>query len=115
MFTQTANFPRKQNRTWRDWNESVMWWQGGPGSGKGTQCDRIAQTYGFTHLSTGDLLRDEVNSGSKRAMQLKAIMDRGELVPLVSCEYSDDILEQMGKLAHTEYNQLLCLSFHTVT
>jgi adenylate kinase len=55
---------------------------GGPGSGKGTQCDKIVQTYGFTHLSTGDLLRDEVASGSERGKQLTAIMERGELVPL---------------------------------
>ena len=56
---------------------------GGPGSGKGTQCDKIVAQYGFTHLSSGDLLRDEVKSGSDRAKQLIAIMERGELVPLV--------------------------------
>lgn len=55
---------------------------GGPGSGKGTQCDKIVSTYGFTHLSTGDLLRDEVSSGSERGKQLTQIMERGELVPL---------------------------------
>jgi UMP-CMP kinase len=38
---------------------------GGPGSGKGTQCTKISDTYGFTHLSAGDLLRDEIKSGSK--------------------------------------------------
>lgn len=55
---------------------------GGPGSGKGTQCDKIVSTYGFTHLSTGDLLRDEVTSGSARGKELTAIMERGDLVPL---------------------------------
>nr|KAF6482965.1 adenylate kinase 1 [Rousettus aegyptiacus] len=39
---------------------------GGPGSGKGTQCEKIVQKYGYTHLSTGDLLRAEVSSGSAR-------------------------------------------------
>ena len=39
--------------------------------------------YGFTHLSSGDLLREEVGSGSERGQQLTAIMERGELVPLV--------------------------------
>lgn len=33
---------------------------GGPGSGKGTQCDKIVKKYGLTHLSSGDLLRAEV-------------------------------------------------------
>ncbi|CAI9554935.1 unnamed protein product, partial [Staurois parvus] len=56
---------------------------GGPGSGKGTQCERIVQKYGYTHLSSGDLLRAEVSSGSERGKNLSAIMERGELVPLV--------------------------------
>lgn len=55
---------------------------GGPGSGKGTQCDKIVAKYGFTHLSTGDLLRDEVASGSARGKELTKIMEKGELVPL---------------------------------
>ncbi|NXX72806.1 KAD1 kinase, partial [Spizella passerina] len=55
---------------------------GGPGSGKGTQCEKIVQKYGYTHLSTGDLLRAEVSSGSERGKKLQAIMEKGELVPL---------------------------------
>lgn len=55
---------------------------GGPGSGKGTQCDKIVAKYGFTHLSTGDLLRDEVASGSERGKELTKIMEKGDLVPL---------------------------------
>merc|ERR1712055_490634 len=55
---------------------------GGPGSGKGTQCELIVKKYGFTHLSTGDLLRAEVQGGTERGKQLSAIMERGELVPL---------------------------------
>nr|XP_012548464.1 adenylate kinase isoenzyme 1 isoform X2 [Bombyx mori] len=61
--------------------KSIVWVLGGPGSGKGTQCDKIVAKYGFTHLSTGDLLRAEVKSGSERAKCLTAIMERGELVP----------------------------------
>ena len=57
---------------------------GGPGSGKGTQCDKIVEKYGYTHLSSGDLLRDELKSGSDRAKILGEIMTKGELVPLVS-------------------------------
>ncbi|CAH1994617.1 unnamed protein product [Acanthoscelides obtectus] len=60
----------------------VIWVLGGPGSGKGTQCDRIVAKYGFTHLSSGDLLRAEVASGSARGKELTAIMERGELVPV---------------------------------
>lgn len=57
---------------------------GGPGSGKGTQCEKIVQKYGYTHLSTGDLLRAEVSSGSARGKKLSEIMEKGQLVPLVS-------------------------------
>jgi adenylate kinase len=55
---------------------------GGPGSGKGTQCEKIVEKYGFTHLSSGDLLRDEVKSGSAMGKKLTEIMEKGELVPL---------------------------------
>jgi adenylate kinase len=60
----------------------ILFVLGGPGSGKGTQCDKIVAKYGFTHLSTGDLLRDEVSSGSERGKHLTQIMEKGELVPL---------------------------------
>uniref|UniRef100_A0A674IPV5 Uncharacterized protein n=1 Tax=Terrapene triunguis TaxID=2587831 RepID=A0A674IPV5_9SAUR len=53
----------------------------GPGSGKGTQCEQLAQKYGFTHLSTGDLLRRELTSSSERSKLIKDIMECGELVP----------------------------------
>merc|ERR1712173_235399 len=54
---------------------------GGPGCGKGTQCERIVDKYGFCHLSSGDLLRSEVASGSETGQKLQAIMTAGELVP----------------------------------
>jgi len=60
----------------------VIWVLGGPGSGKGTQCDQIVAKYGYTHLSSGDLLRAELQSGSDRAKILDEIMKKGELVPL---------------------------------
>ena len=55
---------------------------GGPGSGKGTQCDQIVKKYGLTHLSSGDLLRAEVQAKTEIGLKAKAIMDKGGLVPL---------------------------------
>ncbi|KAE9413730.1 hypothetical protein Angca_007777 [Angiostrongylus cantonensis] len=63
-------------------NVPIFFIVGGPGSGKGTQCEKIVAKYGFSHLSSGDLLRDEVKSGTPRGAQLLKIMEAGELVPL---------------------------------
>lgn len=54
---------------------------GPPGAGKGTQAKRIAAAFEVLHLSTGDLLRDEVARGSDMGKASEAFMKRGELVP----------------------------------
>jgi adenylate kinase len=54
---------------------------GGPASGKGTQCEKIAERYGVVHLSTGDMLREAVKQGTDVGRIAKRYMDRGELVP----------------------------------
>ncbi|XP_042896754.1 adenylate kinase isoenzyme 1 [Parasteatoda tepidariorum] len=61
-------------------NVPVIFVIGGPGSGKGTQCEKIVEKYGFTHLSTGDLLRAECASGSDRGTKLADTMKKGQLV-----------------------------------
>ncbi|XP_024082124.1 adenylate kinase isoenzyme 1 isoform X2 [Cimex lectularius] len=58
----------------------IIWVLGGPGSGKGTQCDKIVGKYGFTHISTGDLLRADVASSSARGKALETVMKEGKLV-----------------------------------
>ncbi|CAF0891757.1 unnamed protein product [Brachionus calyciflorus] len=62
-------------------DSKIIFVVGGPGSGKGTQCEKIVEKFGFTHLSSGDLLRDEVKSGSERGEMLNEMMQKGELVP----------------------------------
>ena len=53
---------------------------GPPGAGKGTQAERFAQSRRIPRISTGDILREAVQSGTEIGLRAKAIMDRGELV-----------------------------------
>jgi adenylate kinase len=54
---------------------------GPPGSGKGTQSEKLIAKYGFKHLSTGDLLRAEIAQQTKLGLEAKSYMDKGQLVP----------------------------------
>ena len=55
---------------------------GGPGCGKGTQCANLVRDLGFVHLSAGDLLREERDSGSKDAELINNIIKEGKIVPV---------------------------------
>ncbi len=54
---------------------------GPPGSGKGTQSERLIARYGLKHLSTGDILRSEIANQTPLGLAAKSIMDKGQLVP----------------------------------
>ena len=54
---------------------------GPPGSGKGTQSEKLVLKYGLKHLSTGDLLRSEINRQTALGLEAKNFMDKGQLVP----------------------------------
>jgi adenylate kinase len=54
---------------------------GPPGSGKGTQSERLVEKYGLVHLSTGNLLREEIAQKTPLGLEAKSFMDKGQLVP----------------------------------
>ena len=54
---------------------------GPPGSGKGTQSERLIARYGLNHLSTGDLLRNEISRQTPLGQEAQNFMDKGQLVP----------------------------------
>jgi adenylate kinase len=61
---------------------------GPPGAGKGTQAKRISAHFGIPQISTGDILRDNINQGTELGKQAGVLMERGELVP-------DELVQQM--------------------
>jgi adenylate kinase len=54
---------------------------GPPGSGKGTQSDKLVEKFGLVHLSTGNLLRQEIADKTPLGLEAKSFMDKGQLVP----------------------------------
>lgn len=54
---------------------------GAPGSGKGTQADRLAEHYGVTHISSGDLLRQHVRDQTPLGLLVKSLVENGDFVP----------------------------------
>ncbi|XP_042471042.1 UMP-CMP kinase 3-like [Zingiber officinale] len=79
-----VNFPGDKKIT-------VVFVLGGPGSGKGTQCAKIVENYGFTHLSAGDLLRAEIKSGSENGTMISNMIKEGKIVP---AEVTIDLLKK---------------------
>lgn len=54
---------------------------GPPGCGKGTQSDKLVTKYGLVHLSTGNLLRQEIKDKTNLGLEAKSFIDKGQLVP----------------------------------
>lgn len=75
---------------------------GAPGSGKGTQAKKIVNKYGYKHISTGDMLRSEINQKTSLGIAAKKAIDAGKLVP-------DDIVIGMMKKALESLNVGGCI------
>lgn len=54
---------------------------GAPGSGKGTQSDKLIEKYGLNHISTGDVLRSEIKKGTELGKTAQQYIDQGQLIP----------------------------------
>jgi len=63
---------------------------GPPGAGKGTQAEFLIKNFGLIHISTGDLLRNEIAQKTELGIKAKVLMDKGDLVP-------DEVVEEMIK------------------
>lgn len=67
---------------------------GGPGAGKGTQCENIAEHFGFVHLSAGDLIRKErIREGSQHGQIIDEYLENGKIVPVdVTCSLLENAI-----------------------
>ncbi len=54
---------------------------GPPGAGKGTQADKLVAKYGFNHISTGEVIRQQIKAGTELGLSVKAYTEKGELAP----------------------------------
>ena len=87
MFTKKGSRPPPVSsctttiRACRAHGPNVVFVLGGPGAGKGTMCELAESQLGWTHLSTGDLLRAERLAGGPTAATIEAIISEGKLVP----------------------------------
>lgn len=70
---------------------------GPPGSGKGTQSEKLIEKYGLIHLSTGNLLREEIANQTDLGQAAKSFMDKGQLVPdsvvlgMIACALDNNV------------------------
>jgi UMP-CMP kinase len=60
----------------------VLFFLGGPGAGKGTQCEKLSSEFGMKHLSAGELLREERMSGSANGQLIESYLKEGKIVPV---------------------------------
>lgn len=72
---------------------------GGPGAGKGTQCQRIVDKFGFVHLSAGDLLREErMREGSEVGQLIQDYIKNGKIVPVeITCSLIENAMKNSNK------------------
>ena len=69
---------------------------GAPGSGKGTQSDLMKKNYNLTHISTGDVLRQEIKNETELGKIANGFIDKGQLVPdELICDMLDNVLETL--------------------
>lgn len=83
---------------------NIIFVLGAPGSGKGTVCARIVDTFGYVHLSAGDLLREERNrKGSEFGELIETYIRNGQIVPVeITCSLLENAMNQNIKVRAIE-------------
>ncbi|CAH1775720.1 unnamed protein product [Owenia fusiformis] len=96
VFGLTRILQRGLSRVVKMAKPNVVFVLGGPGAGKGTQCDLILKEFGYVHLSAGDLLRAErKREGSKVGEEIEMHITNGTIVPVeITCGLLDQAMQQ---------------------
>lgn len=86
----------------------VVFVLGAPGAGKGTQCEKIVNEYGYVHLSAGDLLRAERNRpGSKLGELIENHIQQGQIVPVaITCSLLENAMNECMEVSASRINPL---------
>ncbi|XP_055853342.1 UMP-CMP kinase-like [Episyrphus balteatus] len=89
----------KQLTTMSSEKPKIVFVLGGPGAGKGTQCQRIVDKFGFVHLSAGDLLREErMREGSEVGALIQDYIKNGKIVPVeITCSLIENAMKNSNK------------------
>eukprot|EP00933_Yihiella_yeosuensis_P029429 TRINITY_DN23089_c0_g1_i1.p1 TRINITY_DN23089_c0_g1~~TRINITY_DN23089_c0_g1_i1.p1 ORF type:complete len:324 (-),score=49.29 TRINITY_DN23089_c0_g1_i1:221-1192(-) len=87
---------------------NVVFVLGGPGAGKSTQCAMLAEQYQYHHVSTGDVLRQEMREGTRLGQEARAYVDSGKLVP---CDLIIKIIEAEFRRLMTKGSNFLLDGF----
>lgn len=96
-------------KTWNKMSKpNVIFVLGAPGSGKGTQCEKIVERYGYVHLSAGDLLRDErQRPGSEFGALIEDYIVNGKIVPVeITCSLLDNAMNKSIKVSLSKISYL---------
>lgn len=73
---------------------------GPPGAGKGTQAEKLVEKYGFNHISTGEVIREEIRLGTEQGEAMRHFIERGELAP------DDLVIEMIAE--YVEHHKTAC-------
>lgn len=105
----SGKLPRVVHRISVTMNPQVVFVLGGPGAGKGTQCARIVENYSYTHLSAGDLLREERSrTGSEFGHLIDSYIKEGKIVPVeITINLLKKAMEQTMKVDEKKFRFLI--------
>lgn len=102
LLTPAFSLPLRLINNMSQQKPKVVFVLGAPGAGKGTQCSKIVDEYGYVHLSAGDLLREErQRAGSEYGELIEDCIRNGKIVPVeVTCSLIDNAMNKIIQVRH---------------